>query len=209
MLLYLSESKIESIVNESYLFSKKTFFNKYFDSISAKLELAMITIEGILKKQNNDSIYRENTILGVIEFVTDYLQKKRKMHKFNKKTKKLKIMNAYQINATLSILEVDNPDMDFSNNNIHIYINENPNKLVTLTLTTVNPNFPTIKIDCSNKYLWYSETLCWGKPQFRPHSIGQRLDLKSSQMIVDTVIFITHIDKCSNAIFGSPLYITI
>jgi len=199
MLIYLSDNKIADIMDEIKVL-KESFFLKYFEGATARLEISKLTIEGKIGRPDGNS-----TDFGVMNRILNYLKSDGKLHQFNKKTKILQVMHAYKITANLSIDYRDNPAID--KYPVFAYMIENPNEITTLTLSTDNGNFPIIKINCSNKNIWYGGDRKRGKQH-----LGTSLDivwdsLLNRGLIVNAVVFVTNVDNESGVVLGSPLYI--
>lgn len=209
MLLYLSESKLKAIIEEINLFHKESVVSKYFDSAEAKLELKILTVDGRVQRQDRNSLFTE-TDSGILDCVSVYLKKEKKLHIFTPTTKRLEIMHLYEIKGMFSLNGDDNPDINMQDNKtIFEYMMKNPNEITTLSLTTPNKTFPIIKIDCSNKNIWFMGSKNGGENHLKSWSLSQRWDLKFSKAIVQAIVYITKVDDEMKIVYGSPLYITI
>lgn len=209
MLLYLSENKLKAIIEEINLFHKEHVVSKYFDSAEAKLELKMLTVDGRMQRHDRNSFFTE-TDSGILDYVSKYLKKQKKLHIFTPTTKRLDIMHLYEIKGLFSLYGDDNPDISMKDNKtIFEYMMKNPDEITTLTLITPNKIFPIIKIDCSNKNIWFMGSKSRGEKHLESWSLSQRWDLKSSKAFVQAIVYITKIDDETKIVYGSPLYITV
>lgn len=233
LLFYLSESKMENIIQEMRLFYKDNTFFKVFESASAKLDVKLFSAEAKIRNQNNET-KSSDIYLGMLDTITSYLKKQKKLHVFTPKTKKLNLMHAYKINATLNFYE----NFSFG------YIKNQPDDLSIFDLHTESLTFPQIKVDCTNKYIHsflYGKTgggkstiIRWTNEYTKDidtssvpiiddyflggNSITRRLiNYAKSQsndkpvnttLVVQSLVFITKINNSENIVYGSPLYIT-